>query len=410
MKHLSPFIFFISIFLSACGGGSNSSEPTTTTPPPSERISVSGTLTAPDTSTPIGDATVFIASQNQTKGLAKTLGIDCPEPSVAYDVAVCTEDDGSFTVELEDGQIYTLQITKGAFIETLVVDLTSNTSSVLEVGGVILEAGDNSENKMAVVTGFFDRMQDVLAKTGFGTVNTTAGQVGELVLGTEQFDLYDGDNSLDASYPEIDALFADNGGQAKIFDYDIVFINCDASEFNLDLYKDTIRDYVEQGGRIYATDWAYDFVEQSFPEFIDFYGDDTMAEGEAESPGLAEEGGTSEVLSASILSQPLIDFLQNVVCTDGDCLNPDGQTIHVEDFLDGWAVMEGIHTNASANVWIEGDVYTIDENEANSKARPLTVSFDAGQGRVIYSSYHTAHSGSTGLLPQERVLQFLVFE
>ena len=44
--------------------------------------------------------------------------------------------------------------------------------------------------------------------------------------------------------------------------------------------------------------------------------------------------------------------------------------------------------------------------------RPLTISFDLGAGRVTYTSYHTEPSfdGSAGFLPQERILQFIVFE
>lgn len=44
--------------------------------------------------------------------------------------------------------------------------------------------------------------------------------------------------------------------------------------------------------------------------------------------------------------------------------------------------------------------------------RPLTVSFSAGGGRVTCTSHHTEPSFATtsGFLPQERILQFLVFE
>lgn len=42
--------------------------------------------------------------------------------------------------------------------------------------------------------------------------------------------------------------------------------------------------------------------------------------------------------------------------------------------------------------------------------KPLTASFAFGAGYVFFSSYHSEDRNSTGLLPQERVLQYLIFE
>jgi len=78
---------------------------------------------------------------------------------------------------------------------------------------------------MAVVTGDYDRMEDILAKLGFGSLNSW----GQLELGTETFDLYDGNYSLpNASYRDFPDIFNDNDGDSKpdIYNYDIVFINC----------------------------------------------------------------------------------------------------------------------------------------------------------------------------------------
>jgi hypothetical protein len=42
---------------------------------------------------------------------------------------------------------------------------------------------------------------------------------------------------------------------------------------------------------------------------------------------------------------------------------------------------------------------------------PLTVTFEPnGCGRVMYSTYHTADLSHPGLLPQERVLLYLILQ
>lgn len=57
--------------------------------------------------------------------------------------------------------------------------------------------------------------------------------------------------------------------------------------------------------------------------------------------------------------------------------------------------------------WIEGTDLEM------APRRPLTVTFDVGTqgGRVLYTSYHTASAcPTTGFWPQERVLEYLIFE
>ena len=44
--------------------------------------------------------------------------------------------------------------------------------------------------------------------------------------------------------------------------------------------------YVDQGGSLYASDWAYYFVESAYPDLLDFHGDDaTVGEAFHGAPG-----------------------------------------------------------------------------------------------------------------------------
>ena len=54
----------------------------------------------------------------------------------------------------------------------------------------------------------------------------------------------------------------------------MVFLNCSGTVYSGTLLKDpavlrNLRDYVAAGGRLYATDWSYDFIQQ-VPELAPF--------------------------------------------------------------------------------------------------------------------------------------------
>lgn len=271
---------------------------------------------------------------------------------------------------------------------------------------------------MAVVTGDYDRMEDLLAKLGFGEVDET----GRLVAGTEGFALYDGNGTLSESYKDADLLFTDVNELKK---YGIIFINC--GTWFESLLTDTdmeanLRTYVEDGGRLYVTDLSYDYIEQAFPSFVDFYGSDATPATEPEAIDAAQVGVEGITTNASVLDAVLSDWLNL-----RGALNPDG-TVHIEGFLIGWALINNV--SSATKVWTEGEVswYTDEdltkvrahghETTARSKkfasdpgVRPLTVTFSYGSGKVLYSSYHTIPEFSTTTLsPQEKILQNLVFE
>lgn len=422
------FVLCITFIALAVGCKDNSSGPGD---PPT--ASISGTIMAPDSNTPIPGATVYVPKQSagkQSSGMSAAA--DCPEPTEAYEAFTCTESDGSFTftVPVTGGSVQ-LTITKGAFSFQKTVQVDGDEA---DVGDITMPSASELGLEMAVVTGSYDRMQDILAKLGFGEIETdeNAQGYGFLVPGTEQFDLYDGNGSLDSSYPHYLALFEDDDGDGNenLFNYDIVFINCGAGESPLAKttgvphrhesqqapagttmldaeQKQALRTFVEEGGVLYATDWAYDYVEQVFPSYIDYMGSSETAAADPEDWNAAQTGDGGITVDADVLQASLESWLATVTCNDGQsCLNSDN-TIHITDFLSAWVVMDGPHSGSGVTNWVEGDVSW----SGGSGIQPLTASFDAGDGTVVYSSYHTVESEHSPFWrPQERILQFLVFE
>jgi hypothetical protein len=372
----------------------------------------------PDGETLVNGATVYVASDALFFILQLNEDLSCATPSQNHLVVACTDDQGAFVLKSLTPDHYQIQVERGAFKTQFDVDARSAVGEI-EVGAVVLQQPNGSAAAaIALVTGEYDHMENVLAKSGFGDLDA----FGNLIPGSERFDIFDGTGYLNGSYPQFSALFDNtpNTGAAKIYDYDIVFINCGAEEdpnfFEGAVKPDDanvaaiLRDYVQKGGRLYATDWAYDYIEQAFPEFLDFYGVNTDAS-EPERLDMAQVGDDEIILeNAEVLDNDLKVFLANSTCSDrpsGNCLNPNGG-LYIEGFLDSWAVLEGAHTGVSGvKLYTRGEI-TIAGGEPLLK--PLTASFAFGAGYVFYSSYHSEDLNSPGLLPQERVLQYLIFE
>jgi hypothetical protein len=436
--------------LSACiGGGGDSpadsaATPTDTSSGTPGNLSITGTFYAPDGTTPIANAMVYalaastsssggiissisnsgVITGTSISGVTSTIGtmqassallpaLSCGEPPADALAATCTDPQGKFDLKLSGLVPGTVVLSKGAFKAEQTVSV-SNGQTRLVLGAVSVPTSGINAARMAVVTGSFDSIEDVLAKLGFGQL-----AFGKLKLGTETFKIYNGDDNgdlTDLGYPSFTALFddADGTGRADIFDYDIVFLNC-GIEFamaNFDADKlATLQDYVQSGGRIYASDWSYAAVELAFPQFIDFMGSDETAIDEAEVIEAALLGAGGIDVSAQVDST-LKSWLQGMSCLNGPCVQADG-TVHIEGFLGSWAVIKGSHAGATVKTWANGPVSYFSDKSLSytTENLPLTMSFTSGRGRVTFTSYHN-ESGLIGddLLPQQRILQYMVFE
>ena len=230
-----------------------------------------------------------------------------------------------------------------------------------------------------MIEGSFDNIEDVVENIGF------------------EFDLITGTSA-------VNDLF-DPANAPTLTDYDIVFINCGApvvvgSSVQGEARRNYLRSYVEGGGRIYVTDLAADYISETFPEVIAFAGS---------GPGGLE-------LEAEVKLTILGDYLDGRTCSGPSgtvpCRNEDG-TVNITGFGGGWRVIGDPTPEFEDNVtfYTEGEVSYNSEStgESITDVRPLNFAFPIGLGGVVYSSYHTVSGQALGL-PQERVLEFLVFE
>lgn len=247
-----------------------------------------------------------------------------------------------------------------------------------------------------VIEGIYDRIEDALERNGI---------------------------SPDIDTPAVTEDWANNlfSNQERVSDYDAIFINCGAVDGELAVpgglstgARNGLRRYIEQGGRLYVADWSYEFVEQVFPEKIDFFGSDTVFDGAQQAVG-----GT---YSTRVLDDDLESALGR---SEFDISFTFQAGSIISDVADG------------VTVYLETDMqYRHDGVVDVLPNTPVTVGFDVGLGRVIFTSFHQevnpdvtcegdgdcGEGGSCGdngrcvggvaeVLqgPEDEVLQFLIF-
>jgi hypothetical protein len=192
--------------------------------------------------------------------------------------------------------------------------------------------------------------------------------------------------------------------------YHIIFIPCagqttDPSTSNVacsDIYapsagsKAVVKDYIQRGGKLYVTDWSYEYVNQTWPGFLQFSGDDPNVIGSActigDYSGPAQFDDPSLKAWMDAIGEHDAQLQKNYVGVDGTAaqagLDEDGKAVTI-----------------TPKVWASTIV--------GGAARIATVSFQDKCGRVMYSTYHaegTDNGGSNTLLAQEKALFHILLE
>ncbi|MBS1705787.1 MAG: carboxypeptidase regulatory-like domain-containing protein [Armatimonadetes bacterium] len=391
----------ITLFLAGCGGGGGGSS----TGGGTGVGILAGRVVAPDGSTPISGARVYIPSKQESAQTETTTGAD-----------------GTFTLTNCPTGAQIVKITKGSFSAQFNATVVQDSTVNVPTTDTTLNA---TSARIAVVLGSYDSIEDVLCKLGYGHVDDTGKAVMD---GTQKFDVYSGvgefvDPSVDVKGTMDDLV----SSSTKLDQYDIIFLNCGAELENFDL-QDTataaMRAWVTGGGSLYVTDLASAYLEPLFPAAIDWQGSDSTPADQEEPVGTWFLGDSGITTEADVLDANLKTQLKN-----SDNLTSEDK-LHIEGFLGGWAVIKSVPD--TTKIWVTGDVTYSDPFDFGGRAPsdhfhhgdaihglknrgqgvvPLTVSFTQGNGRVIYSSYHTVEGeSSVTLRPQEKLLGLLVFE
>ncbi|MSP56403.1 MAG: carboxypeptidase regulatory-like domain-containing protein [Myxococcales bacterium] len=284
-------------------------------------------------------------------------------------VEAITDTEGYFTLEgLRDGLIYTVYVQFGStVIDQYDVDLTEGG----EVNVPEPACGGSVSGDVAVVTGDFDDMGAVLQAVGITSFT--------VIDGRDASGLVEFLSSADNLTPFATVYFA--GGHIE----EDVLYDTDGSDTAGDVARTVaaVRLYAMAGGKVVASDWSYDVIEQIWPGQVEFLGDDTV-------PNDAELGVPMNV-NATILDSGL-----------ASAVGEASMTVNFD--LDAWPVIESVGDEVTTLQ--QGDVtWRFGLDTTNERAKPLAVTFAAGDGLVVYTSWRMA-SNSEG--KGGKVIRYLI--
>lgn len=231
---------------------------------------------------------------------------------------------------------------------------------------------DPQNLNIAIVTGLYDDFDLVLQQLGF-----------------TNYTLVDG---LDSA--AVNHFLGDPEGMAA---YDLIFLNGGFTEdgviYNLTDSTDPVpaqnlenlRQYVEAGGSVYASDWAYDAVEQAWPDRIDWVGADEV-------PNNAQTGNY-DVVSAAVSDTSMAEYLGS-------------NYVSIQYDLPVWPPIE--NTSSSVSVHLTGNVsYSDGLDDYTLTQVPMLVSFNDVQGKVVFSTFRVIPNTNDDVLA---ILQYMLYD
>ncbi len=226
---------------------------------------------------------------------------------------------------------------------------------------------------VAIVTGDYDDFSLVLNNLGFANYQLIDGQ-----NETEMVDFLSDETALS----QFDMVFF-NGGHIE---EDVFYDEDDDIDGTTQIAAvvSNLQAYVDNGGVVYGSDWAYDVIEAGWPDRIDWVGTDGT-------PNDAQVGDYA-LVEAAVSDASLADWLGS-------------NYIDVEYDLAVWPPIED--TTGSVSTHLAGNVdYRLGTNVYTLSAVPLLVSFTSGEGKVVFSTFRLARNSSTDMM---LVLQYMMY-
>jgi hypothetical protein len=380
-------------------GGSNN--------PTNSPAHLKGRVVAPEGTIPISGALVYTSSSPPP---AIPDGVYC-DRCVTLDASITytqTNPDGTFNLGSSPGDKY-LVVQKGAFRRVRPITIVEGDQDVppelTRMPPKMDKANGDDVPKIAVVVGAWDPIELVLARMGLEAKVTPSGPFGKyqvLSKNATGFAVYGIQNLGETSpYPPSITLLTT---PSEIEKYHIVFIPCSGGSniggegngpacsgaFTGGKTASTLEGFVRKGGRIYASDWSYEYVRQAFQGFVSWDGETSTVGSACQPGGGMESGSAKEPGLAAWLGA------QNKTLTTVD----DAWThIHsVNPVMDVDADNKPV--TSTPTVWVEAN------------QNPAATSFKHGCGRVLYSTYHTQPTSeiTAPLEPQALSLLYMILE
>jgi hypothetical protein len=343
---------------------------------------LTGKVVAPEGTIPISNALIYLASTTPPPIPQGVFCDKCVEltPTTPY---TYSKADGTFDLGAFGEGPQTLVVQKGQFRRAWPIQVKGPTQVVPQKSSTLPGKSDPAAGddipKMAIVQAQWDAIEVSLARLGLGTVTNT-GPFGTPQVKNGSFDLVDSTLLNDAT---------------KLAQYNIVFAGCSFSSGTTcntgqpagdSKVQKNLRDYVAAGGKLYTSDYSYELVRQPWPGFVNW-------DGETKTLGSACQSGAYDATAQ--VSDPGLSSWLTALGDPTPTLKQSWTSIASVSPQMG-TDQDGKPAMITPKVWMSGN------------GKPMTVSFQNGCGRVLFSTYHTENGDM--LLSQEKALLYVLLE
>lgn len=388
---------------------------------------LAGRVTAPNGEDPIREAIVYVPAMGVPDEFPAEVACEvCNQPVGGRPVTqTITDIDGNFELRrVPVTEATPIVIQKGRWRKLITVPVQKCQRAELSAEETRLPQvkAEGSIPRMAMAVGEWDAIECVMRHIGLKDEEFTAPNGGGAVhMYNNRSDGVGAPGGVDVT-----SLLTDLN---KMLQYNLIFLNCSDDTFSADLVKNAsvrknLHDYIARGGRLYVTDWSYDFIGQ-VPEFSPYicFNDnkpctDLSPHGRYTATDAFKTANTGNVDADIDQSH---EAGKNLAIWMSKLKNPSpGGKVQIRDDIGSWVLMRQTAMDQAkypSTTWLTGTM--------NGAKRPFTVSFDfpaAPQscGKVLYSSYHTREHELPDRFPkycpkgkmnaQEQVLEYLIFE
>ena len=388
-----------------------------------EDATLTGTVHAPNGTVPVSGALVYVTDDMPTPPQDGVYCEQCVEFVCDSTEGTLSNPDGSFTLNAHSGTGRYLVIQKGQFMRVTQLDVAAGTTAMsqseTDLPGSWNPGGGEWIPRIAVGYGSYDRIEDALGKLGLGDT-MIASMEETLVGGTASFDIYDNGQNPATDGHTSQGSFASLLDNPSLMDqYHIIFIPCSTDATSLNATRiQNIRDWVEKGGRWYASDWSAEMIGEVFPEYQTFYGGSNPDLSPSyDSDATTPDAGLLEWLTA------LPDALKDINPLN-DETHPTLTNVGVDGIIstqDNWSGVqgplpvilvddgEGGQVNTGHRIWLEGPGGVA--GIPASPDHPLAITAQFGCGKLQFTSFQAAEFFDyVGLSPQELVLMYTILE
>ncbi len=407
---------------------------------------------------PVFGALVWVTNQKPAQLPRGVHCEQCSEPSGRF---TYTDHEGNFSLTgLPTGDQW-LIVQKGLFRRSTMVTVGSEIGTALDTSVTTLPSRQDYANgeeipHIAIAGGTYDKIESVLGKLGLGEVDTAGSFVPASASGV--FDVYANYGALGSG--ELSSVAAGDvqslvENYDKMAEYHIIFLPCSVQTYGGGLTPtgglagaptavlENIRRFVNAGGKIYVTDYSGEYADNVFPEQMKLKEPDVPFPvpglGTIDTPPDAwngtswdttkfgnSDGASYTSLNAAIVDQDMNTWLSTqqgpLVSSPGaygsgtynaNKLVIEGSYNEIDQLVD---VLVGTDMNGAEvydrpRAYVQGDQDGSPSDCTGGACSTVTATFEpTGCGKVMYSSYHTANAVHTGLVPQERILLYLILE